>query len=80
MVITSFRAGSLRNNTTVASSKLGASFEIFLSKKFFLNEIWPKSFIVHNFKCIQIFMVIFFFFWIGGYDGFFSRIHVFQIG
>ena len=35
MVITNPRTGSSRDNTTVASWELGASFEIFLSKKFF---------------------------------------------
>ena len=37
MVINSPRTGSSRDNTTVASWKLGASFEIFPSKKFFAN-------------------------------------------
>ena len=37
MVITSPRTGSLRDNITVASRKLGASFETFLTKTFFLK-------------------------------------------
>ena len=53
MVITSPRTGSLRDNTTVASWKLGTSFEIFLSKKSSSNEIRPKIFIVHILKCIK---------------------------
>ena len=79
MVITSPRTGSLSDNITVASWKLGTSFEVFLSKTFFLNEIWPKAFIVHILKCIKKFFVNVFF-QNGGYDDFFSRIRVFQIG
>ena len=40
MVITSPRTGRLRDNIIVASWKLGALWEIFLSKKFFSNEIY----------------------------------------
>ena len=76
MVITSPRAGSSRDNTTVASWKLGALFEIFPNKKFFCKLNLTKGF-----HCTYLKKNFWqFFFQNGGYDGFIPRIHVFQIG
>ena len=46
MVITSPHTRNSSDNTTVASWKLGASFEIFSARNFFVNKIWPKAFIL----------------------------------
>ena len=77
-VISSARTGSSRDNTTATSSKLGASFEIFLIKKFFCKLNLTKGFYCTYLKVYENFLW-YFFFQNGGYDGFF-RIHVFQIG
>ena len=62
MVITSPRTGSSRDNTPVASWKLGTSFEIFLSKKFFCKWNLTKGFYCTYLKVYKKVCWKFFFF------------------
>ena len=79
MVISSARTGSSRNNTTATSWKLGACFEIFLSKKFFCKLNLTKGFYCTYLKVYEKFFWYFFFFKMVAMT-FFFPIHVFQIG
>ena len=58
----------LRGNISVPDWKLRTSFKIFLSKKIFFNEIWPKD-------CIALALIFVVIFLNGGYDVFLSKPH-----